>query len=163
MTGDPTAIELASDPRLERLTGTTYHGGKFFDVPYMSQIDENLWMGGCTDGLTLPSAIKHLVSLYPWEAYTVRTELLSRLVVRMFDSLDQGLAQVDAIARWVNSCRSAAPTLVHCQAGLNRSGLICARALILDGMEPAHAIDLLRLKRSDAVLCNQAFEDWLYA
>lgn len=53
------------------------------------------------------------------------------------------------------------PTLVHCQAGLNRSGLVAALALILDGMLPAAAIDLLRQHRSPAVLCNPAFERWL--
>jgi hypothetical protein len=30
-------------------------------------------------------------------------------------------------------------------------------------MTPAHAIALLRRKRCSAVLCNQAFEQWLLA
>lgn len=81
----------------------------------------------------------------------------------MYDSSDQGFAQVDAIAAWVNVCRKDGPTLVHCQAGLNRSGLVAARALTLDGMNAADAIALLREKRSPAVLCNRSFESWLTA
>ena len=74
-----------------------------------------------------------MVSLYPWEGYTLRHEIDSQLVVEMYDSLDQGFDQVDAIARWVNECRKSGPVLVHCQAGLNRSGLVVARALVLAG------------------------------
>lgn len=165
MSADPTRIELNPDdlldPRIARMRGTTYHRGIYFDVPFVSEVAENLWMGGCTDGLILPDEIRNLVSLYPWERYTVHHELQSVLTVRMYDSLDQGLAQVDGIARWVNASREQYVTLVHCQAGLNRSGLIVARALILGGMEPPDAIALLRDKRSPAVLCNDAFEEWL--
>jgi protein-tyrosine phosphatase len=50
---------------------------------------------------------------------------------------------------------------VHCQAGLNRSGLVTALALILNGMSPERAIGLLRQKRTPLVLCNGAFEAWL--
>jgi protein-tyrosine phosphatase len=44
---------------------------------------------------------------------------------------------------------------------LNRSALVAGMALILDGWKPADAIALLREKRSPAVLCNPAFEQWL--
>jgi hypothetical protein len=53
-------------------------------------------------------------------------------------------------------------TLVHCEAGLNRSGLIVALALVRGWqMEPTAAIDLCRLRRGSYVLCNREFAGWL--
>jgi protein-tyrosine phosphatase len=51
--------------------------------------------------------------------------------------------------------------LVHCQAGLNRSGVVVAYALMLNGMSAAEAIARIRERRSPAVLCNPQFERWL--
>jgi protein-tyrosine phosphatase len=113
--------------------------------------------------MILPSFIKQLVSLYPWEAYTVNHDLDTALEVTMYDSEEQAFDQVDTIAAWINECRATGPVLVHCQAGLNRSSLVAARALVLEGMQPAEAIALIRAKRSSACLCNPAFERWLLA
>lgn len=154
---DPTKIDIKFDPTQQRMSGIAYHGNTPFDVPFISEIAENLWQGGCETGLILPKFIKHLVSLYPWEQYTVEHELDSALVVRMYDSEDQAFHQVDAIAAWVNECRKDGPTLVHCQAGLNRSSLVAARALTLNGVTGVEAINTLREKRSPACLCNPAF------
>jgi protein-tyrosine phosphatase len=160
---DPTRIELDTDPRARRMAGTTAHGFVPFDVPFISEIAPGLWQGGCEDGLVLPAHIKHLVSLYPWESYVAEHELDSLTVVRMHDSLEQETSQVPAIAAWVNSCRKTGPTAVHCQAGLNRSSLVVATALMLGGMTADAAIALIRAKRSPACLCNPAFERWLRA
>jgi hypothetical protein len=155
---DPTRIDIEFDPREQRMNGIAHHGRTPFDVPYISQIDETLWVGGCTDGLNLPLDIAHVVSLYPWESYAYHDHVRTLLQVYMYDSLDQSMEQVGATAAWVNACRKDGATLVHCQAGLNRSNLVAATALILDGLAPADAIALLREKRSPAVLCNPAFE-----
>jgi len=160
---DPTRIDIEFDPLRQRMVGVSAHGLLPFDVPFISEITDNLWLGGCEEGLVLPEVIAHLVSLYPWERYTVNHELDSLLEVRMYDSTDQAFEQVDAIASWVNTCRQAAPTLVHCQAGLNRSSLVAARALVLDGMTPDDAITLIRAMRSPACLSNPSFERWLRA
>jgi protein-tyrosine phosphatase len=61
----------------------------------------------------------------------------------------------------VESYTIGGATAHNCQAGLNRSGLVAALALIRDGMTPAQAIELLRSKRSPAVLCNPTFERYL--
>ncbi|HEX2234929.1 MAG TPA: dual specificity protein phosphatase family protein [Actinomycetota bacterium] len=54
------------------------------------------------------------------------------------------------------------PVLVHCKAGHNRSGLICARTLIEQGMEPDEAIRTVREKRGDGhALTNDRFVAWL--
>lgn len=156
-TSDPTRIDMSNDPRAQRMSGYAAHGMTPFDVPYMTQIDGNLWQGGCENGLVLPKFIKHVVSLYPWERYTVKHELSSFLEVRMYDSTEQTFEQVEELARWVAERVVDAPTLVHCQAGLNRSGLVAARVLMLEGMSADEAIAKLRERRSQACLCNPAF------
>jgi protein-tyrosine phosphatase len=161
MSSDPTGIKIAFDPTQQRMRGFTTHGALPFDAPYISEIVPGLWQGGCKAGLILPKFIEHVVSLYPWEAYKAKHDLFTSLSVRMKDSKDQGTGAVDEIARWVNVCRKTGPTLVHCQAGLNRSSLVVARALMLDGSTAGDAIALIREKRSAACLCNPAFEDWL--
>jgi protein-tyrosine phosphatase len=160
---DPTKIDVDVDPTQRRMRGLALHGNTPFDVPYISEIDENLWQGGCAAGLTLPTFITNVVSLYPWESYTMHGDIASTLMVWMYDSTDQGFDGVPAIARWVNDRRELGPVLVHCQAGLNRSSLIAAYALMLEGVDPAAAIDVIRARRSPACLCNPSFEEWLLA
>lgn len=157
-----TNVKASLDPTIIRMQGTATHGNTPFDVPFISQIDGNLWQGGCQNGLQLPHFFKHIVSLYPWESYTVKHDMNSYVSVKMYDSLDQAFAQVDALAKWINVCKAQAPILVHCQAGLNRSSLVVARSLMFDGYTAQQAIDMLRDKRSPACLCNKSFEAWLY-
>lgn len=161
MSTDPTGISIDFDPTVQRMSGIARHGNTPFDVPFISQIGYNLWQGGCQQGLMLPKFIKHLVSLYPWEQYKLQHELDSYLVVKMYDSVEQGYEQVEQIARWINICRETAPVLVHCQAGLNRSSLVATRALMLSGKTADEAIGMIREKRSPACLCNPAFEAYL--
>ena len=130
-------------------------------MPFVSQIDGNLWQGGCEDGLILPDFFRHVVSLYPWESYTIEHEISSVLQIAMLDSLDQEFDRLDAIAHWVRSCLEDGPTLVHCQAGLNRSSLVAARVLMLGGLDSAAAIAKVRASRSPACLCIGPFVHWL--
>lgn len=51
--------------------------------------------------------------------------------------------------------------LIRCQAGLNRSGLVTALVLMLDGHSATEAVNQLRARRSPWALCNDAFVDWL--
>lgn len=167
---DPTKIKLQTnvkaefDPTVQRMVGVATHGNTPFDVPFISQIEGNLWQGGCETGLILPHFFKHIISLYPWEQYKVSHDLKSSLSVVMYDSLEQSTDQVDAIADWVYQCTKDGPTLVHCQAGLNRSSLVAAKVLMRMGSEGRgyrsadEAIRILRERRSPACLCNPAFE-----
>lgn len=163
MSLDPTRIRLATDPLAQRMTGVTSHGHIPFDVPFLTEITPGLWQGGTADGLVLPGHIAHLVSLYPWESYWVRHELGSRVEVRMRDSIGADMRLVGHLARWVQECRATGPVLVACQAGLNRSSLVMARVLMLNGLTAVEAIEMIREKRSPACLCNPAFEAWLLA
>ena len=161
MSVDPTRVDVSLDPRTHRFEGVAFHGNTPFSCSLISQITDDLWQGGCVDGLQLPRDVVHLVSLYPWENYRVHPDVRTVLEVTMYDAEDQGFEQVERIARWVNECRKDGVTLVHCQAGLNRSSLVAARALMLEGMSATDAIALLRKRRSPAVLCNRAFERYL--
>lgn len=133
----------------------------YFKVPLVSEILPDLWMGGCRDGVRLGPDFTYVVSLYPWEKYTL-SERTERLEVKLYDSADVPPAgQLHEIAAIVNQKRQRGRVLVHCQAGLNRSGLITTLALIAGGMPADAAIALLREKRCPLVLCNQAFDRWL--
>lgn len=158
---DPTKIPIQFDPQIKRMVGQTYHGGVKFDVPFITRVADNLWQGGCTDGLILPNHINFVVSLYPWERYTIQHKVRGELYIRMYDDPTANLSGIDEIASQVNKWRKRGNVLVHCQAGLNRSSLVVARALMLEGMSADAAITMLRETRSPAVLCNSGFEDWL--
>lgn len=149
-----------ADLTSHHIEGITLHGDVPFAVPLFSHIKGNLWMGGCPVK-SAPEEFKYIVSLYPWEPYT-----LAKFQVRTEVSLQDTLTipeehQLYTLARCVNAYKQQGVTLVHCQAGLNRSGLILALALIEEGMKAVDAISLLRTKRSPAVLCNRFFEAWL--
>lgn len=166
---DPTWIEIDWDPRKERMRGVAVHGNTPFDVPYISHVAGNLWQGGCSNGLNLPHEIVHVVSLYPWEQYVLHDGVRTHEQIKAYDAEGEdslgGLSedQVMGIAAKVVECCEDGPTLVHCQAGLNRSGLIAGVGLLLLGeaRTGAEAVKTLRERRSPAVLCNQRFANWL--
>lgn len=136
--------------------------GRQLKIPLISEIQPNLWMGGCIDGVHLPEDFGFVLSLYPWEKYVIGPET-ERQETRLYDSAklpDAG--ELHDLAALVNERRAQHKTLVHCQAGLNRSGLVTALALMLGGGSAEFAINLLREKRDHLVLCNQAFERWLH-
>lgn len=161
MSIDTSRIDIEFDPLCQRMTGYTAHGFHPFDVPFMSPVVDNLWVGGCQNGLVLPGNISHLLSLYKWETYTVNHRLRTSHTITMYDDENQAMDQVDKWARWVNARRRTGEVLVHCQAGLNRSNLIAARALMYDGMSADDAIAVIRYKRSSASLCNPRFVEYL--
>jgi protein-tyrosine phosphatase len=132
-----------------------------FSVPLISHVEGNLWQGGCLPGVRLPDDFDYVVSLYKWGQYELGPDT-GRIEIEMYDRGSMpDIDQLYEIAELVNEKKAKGKILVHCQAGLNRSGLIAGLSLILDGMEPQKAIDLLREKRCDVVLCNKTFETWL--
>ena len=163
MNGDYTKIPIQFDPIVQRMQGTTVHGHLDFDVPFISHIQGNLYLGGCTSGLVLPDYIRNVISLYPWERYQVLGELDSEFYIKAYDAGVEKIEPLLAkVSDWAVTCLKQGKTLIHCQAGLNRSSLIAALALIKMGVgTPREVIDLVRAKRSPAVLCNKEFEAWL--
>jgi hypothetical protein len=133
----------------------------YFNAPLISHVEGNLYVGGCIDRVRLDHDFMHVISLYKWERYELGPTT-KRVEVEMYDASDLPDAeQIDQLAEHVVECVAEGKTLVHCQAGLNRSNLIAASALVKMGRSPEAAIALLRDKRSPVVLCNQAFEAWL--
>lgn len=167
-TKDYTAIPLRNDPARQRMIGNAYWGDTPFDVPYISHISDNLWTGGCTNSLILPNNIQHVISLYPWEKYKIKHDVKSISYNYLYDDDVPDLQTLRRIVSWGSYCVADAPTLIHCQAGLNRSGLIAACVLMSINAVTAKRpltmesiIGILRDRRSPAVLCNPKFEAWL--
>jgi protein-tyrosine phosphatase len=125
-----------------------------------SQIDGNLWVGACPAD-ELPASFPYVLNLYRDEAYLISPTTEHRLHILVDEPVIPDPAILIELADWVNDKRALGPTLVHCQAGLNRSGLIAGLALVRAGMAPSEAIALLRARRSPDVLFNAVFERWL--
>lgn len=133
-----------------------------FDAPLISPVEGNLFQGGCKQGVELGDEFSTVVSLYPWERYDL-AEGVERHEFQMYDS-SEGVALeslVEASDAVLNGLAKG-KTLVHCQAGLNRSGLVAAFTLMRLGKTAQEAIDLLRKQRSKFVLCNKTFVKQLH-
>lgn len=137
------------------------HTGERLDVPLVSQITDNLFVGGCVHNVDLGDFFTHVFSMYPWEKYQT-AENTNHVEVTMYDSSD---VDVDAVLRYsqevADAIKAGGTVLVHCQAGINRSNLIATAALVRLGMNVKDAIALLREKRSPLVLANSTFEKFL--
>lgn len=132
------------------------------DIPLISPITGGLWTGGCVDGVDLPADFDFVLSLYPWEKYLLGPDT-ERVEYTMYDAgMIPDPKDILAAANLVKDRLALGQkVLVHCQAGLNRSGLIAGTTLVLMGYHPQEAISLLRKQRSEVVLCNRIFESWL--
>ena len=154
--------EELADLTSHHIEGIAREGNRPFRVTLLSHITGNLWTGGCPQH-GAPKEFQFIINLYPWEAYPIHDHQIVT-VARLYDHgqvPDQRILRT--LASHVNECMKIGPTLVHCQAGLNRSALIAGLALVHGGMDPDKAIALLREKRCDAVLCNSTFDQWLRA
>jgi hypothetical protein len=71
---------------------------------------------------------------------------------------DADVAEVERLAAVVaDAVRARRSVLVRCQAGLNRSSLVAALALVQLGWSPANAITTIRERRSVNCLFNRSF------
>lgn len=139
------------------IEGIATHGNTPFRVPLYSQIEGNLWMGGCPV-YAVPSGFKTVVSLYPWEEYEHRGHHAKFWAL---DSEHIPARIFHAAADLAHAMLEEGPVLVHCQAGLNRSSVVTALVLMKLGRTPEAAIEIIRDRRSFACLCNKSFEQWL--
>lgn len=153
-------------PKLETYTRKPYsgiaaHGNTPFDTTLGTQVTETLWQGATPAEIGgVPAEFKHVLNLYPWEHYAVPEGTAVREVALYDDDLEN-YDVIVSLAEWVNEKQKDGPVLVHCQAGLNRSALVVALSMMLNGASADEAIGTLREKRSPAVLCNPYFEKWL--
>lgn len=152
---------LGADFESHYIEGFAVQGGGHFSAPLISHVKGNLWQGGCIGGVKLPDDFKFVLSLYKWEEYKLGPDT-ERFTVEMYDSrggVDE--QQLVELANMVNENLKFGKVLVHCQAGLNRSGMVAALSMMLDGLTADEAINLLRQSRSPMVLCNPTFEKFL--
>jgi hypothetical protein len=110
-----------------------------------------------------------IVDLEDWEAAWAPPVPLGRLYVSFpMDDGDEVDPKVRQLAVFIASLvTSGRRVLVHCTEGLNRSGVVVARALMAMGLTASDAIDLVRRQRGPSVdgfpaLGNDAFVDWLH-
>jgi len=137
--------------------------GQAISLPLVSEILHPLYMGGCIDGVRLDDSYDVVYSLYPWEKYALGPTT-ERVEVQMYDSNVVETEVVHDVAdQVVAAFRAGRKTLVHCQAGINRSGMVTALALMKMGRSVEEAIALLRERRGEIVLVNVDFVRWLHA
>lgn len=163
----PEFVAQMADLTSHHIEGRAIMGNTPFSCPIITQVEGNLWQGGtpADAGGVLPAYFDYVLNLYPWGSYRLGRTGTPGTQIRIERLYDHGevpdVALLEDLAAWVNHARAIGPTLVHCQAGLNRSALVTGLALVRSGMTADAAIALLREKRSPAVLCNPVFEAWL--
>lgn len=148
-----------TDPIIDTMT-VRLGGSETAIMPYVSEIVPGLWQGGCPiPGLVLPERFSHVVNLFGIFEYRQDHVPETSMIVDMSDSIKQNMSIVEPIAQMVS--RLDGDVLVHCQAGLNRSGVVVARCLMLRGMSAEDAISFVRDHRHQRALNNDHFVEWL--
>ena len=159
-----TMFNLTDDPLTIPWHGYAAWGNTRFDTTLISHIEGNLYVGGCIDGVVLPDDFEFVLSLYPWEKYQIGPNT-TRLEFTMYDDAISDEYVLGDIAMRGAEMLSKGKTLIHCQAGLNRSVLVSVLALNIDTFSPAltkaAALDLIREMRSPACCCNPYYQDFL--
>jgi hypothetical protein len=142
-----------------------------------SEILPGLWQGGTEDDHVVGGRVPAghhgalagrsprfgvVVTLYadaqpaPWGVEELRFGFPDADLTPAFAARAVALAR-HAHRRWKDGER----VLVRCQAGVNRSGLVMALVLMLEGMDAHDAIALIRERRAPAALSNSAYVRWL--
>lgn len=136
-----------------------------------TEIVPNLWMGGhdynqsTTGGQDIVSknpenVFRVVVSLYRRPEFDPSNGTVHHVLTFADSGLDTSIitkAQQGAMVA-ADSVRDGNKTLVRCQAGLNRSGLVTGLALRELGYTSREAVTMMQTKRSPWVLCNEHYE-----
>jgi len=148
------------------------HGWANYSEPLWSEILPGLWQGGTADHDTTLTTrarpgidaddFQFVTTLY---AYALPVDwFVKEIRFGVYDSdmEDFNPEEMYEIVRMTHRAwKRGEKTLIRCQAGWNRSGLVMALVLIRDGLSAEEAIALIRAKRSQYALCNQTFVAWL--
>lgn len=91
-----------------------------------------------------------------WHVFEIRYPFMDG------DLQDANMGYLLNIARTLHAeWKAGRRVLTRCQAGWNRSGLVTALILIIEGYSAEAAIDLIRRRRTPDALCNHRFERFL--
>jgi hypothetical protein len=121
------------------------------------QAADNLWWGSDPKEIW---GYKYVFNLKGKSTYYI--EIGQEVTIRPFnDGAIPDEEMLHDLAQRVLKASRKGKTLVHCQAGINRSSLVVALALIHDGMTPKDAIAHLKEQRGTMVLSNPHFVEWL--
>ena len=136
-----------------------------------SEILPGLYMGGTHDDDVVFKGQKEnfhkknfdcVITMYAWAQPCDWDVQELRYGIPDSEIKDIELSKLIEIAEWGHKKWLAGErTLIRCQAGLNRSGLVTALILLLNGMSPEQAIAQIRHKRSPVALFNKAYIDWI--
>ena len=173
-------LRVEGEPNLHSVSTLEYGGEMEYEdeIPLHSQILETLWQGGTDDEMTTYRGNKRLPTLNdpkPFDvvvslcAYTLPVGWLVKEMRYAFpdSEIDPKMyADIEHVADWTyTEWKAGKRVLIRCQAGMNRSSLITCLVLMRDGWSAADAIGLIREKRSEYVLSNQQFleyvENWV--
>lgn len=157
--------ELSADLKSYPIMGAL-RGGGVVNIPLISHIHENLYLGGCLDGVELGSYFTHIFSFYDDEKYAFG-EGTTYHGYSMRDSVSHAVPEeliYSASEEILLALEEGGNVLVHCQAGINRSSTVAALVLMkwLE-LRPSEAIMLLSQQRSPVILSNSLFRDWVLA
>jgi len=100
---------------------------------------------------------------YTWSPPVPENHLYIHFPIDDADTVDPKTRQVARLV--ADLVHGGHRVLIHCVQGLNRSGIVVARALMFLGYSAAQAIDLVRLRRGldegFGALGNERFVEWL--
>lgn len=147
---------------------------KVIQLPLYSQILPKLYIGGTDDrdvvhhpvraeSLLDCTEFESVVTLYAYA--NPKGWQVSELRYGFPDSAikPEDKSRVLSLARWLHGeWKSGKNSLARCQAGLNRSSLVVAMLLLLEGYSADAAIELIRAMRSPDCLFNQSFVDFIF-
>ncbi len=144
------------------------------DLELYSQILPGLYMGGTDEDDVVVRARKRLPTVsdprpfdavVSLDAYTLPVgwhvkELRYAFVDGPLN--EEQIEHIELVADWAFvEWKAGSKTLIRCQAGLNRSGLVTGLVLLRDGMKVELVIDLIREQRSEYALSNYHFVEYL--
>jgi hypothetical protein len=162
-----------ADPLNTLIPAITFEDGLHIPaLPYMTRVYQSavgptaLYQGGVHEDMLLPKDIRYVVSLHANE-YKVRfgTKLKCLAQFQYIRDMEDQDPEVLGIAADVAVGflrQHDGGVLVHCMAGVNRSGVVTALVLMRHfGWSADHAISYLREVRSPGVLYNPTFEAYV--
>lgn len=164
-------FETLSETQLNNLYHPQVPNGFDHQDPLWSEVLPGLWQGGTLDGDVVgrakdayitPNDFDTVITMYQHANpadWFVREFRYCIYDFNMDHFPVEELFDVVKIAH--QDWKRGKKVLVRCQAGLNRSGLVMALVLIRDGYSAYEAITMQRNARSNYVLFNQKFVEFL--